>query len=227
MRHYTVGDDQMGIVALVMAGGRAIRMGNVCEKPLLKICGRTMVERVIEVLRSSKNINEIVVAVSKFTPKTAELMRSYPVKVVETPGEGYCSDVRHAIKKCALFSSVLTISADLPLITRELIDEIIVRYKRCGKPALAVAVPVEDYERLGLKWEHLFEAGGKWLAPVGINVIDGGRVDEPRMAQDVLVFEKAELVINVNTLGDLEIAEKLLAQRINRRSVAVGRPQIS
>ena len=77
MHHCNSGDDQMGVVALVMAGGRATRMGNVCEKPLLRICGRTMVERVIEALRSSKNIDEIIVAVSKFTPKTAELMRNF------------------------------------------------------------------------------------------------------------------------------------------------------
>ena len=201
----------MGVVALVMAGGRATRMGNVCEKPLLTICGRTMVERVIEALRSSKNIDEIIVAVSKFTPKTAELMRNFSIKGVETPGEGYCSDVRYAIKKCALFFPVLTISADLPLITKELIDEIITHYKHCGKPALAVAVFLEAYEQLGLKSEHPFEARGKRLAPVGINIIDGKRIDEPRIAQEILVLERAESVMNVNTLGDLEIAEKLLA----------------
>lgn len=208
----------MGVVALVMAGGRATRMGNVCEKPLLRICGRTMVERVIEALRSSKDIDEIIAAVSKFTPKTAELMRNFSIKVVETPGKGYCSDMRHAIKKCALFSPVLTISADLPLITKELIDEIIGHYKHCEKPALAVAVPIEAYERLELKSEHPFEARGKRLAPVGINVVDGRRIDEPRIAQEILVLERAEPVMNVNTLGDLEIAEKLLVQEMNQRT---------
>jgi len=215
----------MGVVALVMAGGKATRMGD-CEKPLLKICGKTMVERVIEALRSSKNIDEIIVAVSKFTPKTAELMRNFSIKVVGTPGRGYCFDMRHAIKKCALFSPVLTISADLPLITKELIDEIIGHYKHCGKPALTVAVPLEAYERLGLKSEYPLKVRGKRLAPVGINVIDGRCVDAPRMAQAVLVLERAEPVMNVNTLSDLEIA-KLLAQKMDQQNVAVGRPQMS
>jgi len=206
----------MGVVALVMAGGKAVRMGNVGEKPLLRVCGKTMVERVIETLRGAKNINEIIVATSKATPRTAELMRNLSIKVVETPGKGYCSDMRHTIKKCVLFSPVLTISADLPLTTKELIDEIIAHYKHCGKPALAVAVPVEAYERLGLKSEHSFEAGGKRLAPVGINIVDGRHIDESRIAEEVLVLKKAEPVMNVNTLSDLKIAEKLLAQETNR-----------
>ncbi len=205
----------MGVVALVMAGGRATRMGNVCEKPLLRICGKTMVERVIEALRRSENIDEIMAAVSKFTPKTAELMRNLSIKVVETPAKGYCSDLRYVIKKCALFSPVLTISADLPLITKELIDEIIGHYKHCGKPALTVAVPLEAYERLGLKSEYPLKVRGKRLAPVGINVIDGRCVDAPRMAQAVLVLKRAESVMNVNTLGDLKMAEKLLARETN------------
>lgn len=202
----------MSIVALVMAGGRAVRMGDVCEKPLLRICGKTMVERVIGVLRCSKNIDEIIVAVSKFTPKTAELMRNFSIKVVETPGEGYCPDLQHAIKQCELFFPVLTISADLPLITKDLIDEIVTRYKQCKKPALAVAVPLEAYEQLGLKSEHPFEAGGKHFSPVGINVVDGRCINEPRMAEEILVLEKAGSVINVNTFHDMKIAEKLLAQ---------------
>ncbi len=200
----------MGIVALVMAGGRATRMKNVREKPLIRICGKTMVERVIEALRSSKNINEIIVAVSKFTPKTAELMYNFSIKVVETPAKGYCSDLRYAIKKCALFSPVLTISADLPLVTKELIDEIVARYKQHEKPALAVAVPIRTYKQLGLKVGHSFEARGKRLVYVGINVVDGKRVNEPRMAQEIMILKKAEPVVNVNTLNDLKIAEKLL-----------------
>lgn len=205
----------MGVVALVMAGGKATRMGNACEKPLLRICGKTMVERVIGALRNSKNIDEIIVAVSKSTPKTAELMHNFSIKVVETPGDGFCSDMRHAIKKCGLFSPVLTISADLPLITKELIEEIIGYYKHCKKPALVVAVPLKAYERLGLKSKHPFEARGKRLAPVGINIIDGRRIDEPRIAEEILVLERAESVMNVNTLGDIEIAEKLLARGTN------------
>jgi adenosylcobinamide-phosphate guanylyltransferase len=227
MHHRNTGDDPMGVVALVMAGGRATRMGNVCEKPLLRICGKTMVERVIEALRGSKNIDEIIGVVSKFTPKTAESMRNFSIKVVETPGEGYCSDMRHAIKKYALFSPVLTISADLPLITKELIDEIVTHYKQCKKPALAVAVPLRTYKRLGLKVGHPFEARGKRLVYVGINVVDGKHVDKPRMAQEIMVLEKAEPVVNVNTLGDLEIAEKLLVREMNQQSAAAGRPRTS
>ena len=202
----------MGVVALVMAGGKSARIGPQFEKPLIRICGRTMIKRVIEVLRSSKNIDDIVVATSEFTPKTAELMRNSSIKVVETPGVDYCTDMRYAIKECALFFPVLVVSADLPLITKELIDYVIAHYRRCGKPALAVMIPAENYEKLGLRSEYLFKVRGRLAVPVGINVIDGRYVDKPRIAEKILILDKAELVVNVNTWGDLKIVEKLLAE---------------
>ena len=44
----------------------------------------------------------------------------------------------------------LTISADLPLVTSEIIDLMVERYARCNKPALTIAVPLETKKRLGL-----------------------------------------------------------------------------
>ena len=202
----------MGVVALVMAGGKSTRMGAQLEKPLIKILGRTMIERVIGALRSSQNIDDIVVATSEFTPKTAELMRDSSIKVVETPGADYCIDMRHAIKECGLFSPVLVVSADLPLVTKELIDHVIAYYHRCGKPALAVVIPAEDYERLGLRAEQLFKVKGKLTTPVGINVIDSRYIDKPRIAEKILILDRAEPVVNVNTLSDLKIVEKLLVE---------------
>lgn len=212
----------MGVIALVMAGGRATRMKSSFEKPLVKICGKPMIERVIRVLRSSKCIDDIVVATSRFTPKTAEMMRTNSINVVETSGEDYHADMRYVIKKCALFCPVMVISVDLPLITKELIDEIIARYKRCGKPSLMVAVQVRAYERLGLKSEYPIKVNGEWLVPVGININDGRYISEPSIAQEILVLDRAEPVVNVNTWADLEIAEKLLHKRTLKPSTTLS-----
>jgi adenosylcobinamide-phosphate guanylyltransferase len=206
----------MGIIAIVMAGGKATRMAGGCEKPLLKIRGKAMVKWVIEALRDSKNVDDILVSVSKFTPETAELMRDLSIKVVETPGDGFIPDVRHVVAERAFFSPLLTVSADLPLITGELIDKIVNYYLRRGKPALAVVVPLEAYKQLGLKPEYSFQIGRRYFAPVGINIIDGRHIDKLEMAQEIFVIEKTELVINVNTPKDLEIAERLLRET-NRR----------
>jgi len=204
----------MGITALVMAGGKGTRMGLREEKPLLKLGGKPMIEHVLTALRNSKKIGDIVVAVSKHAPKTAKFMERFPVEVLETPGGGYVSDVRYAIKRLKL-EKVLTISADLPLVTGGIIDRIIERYNQCNKPALTVAVPIEKKERLGLIGEYVFEAGNKRLAPAGINLIDGRRIDEGELEEEILIMEENEVAVNVNTPQDLSIAERLFLERLH------------
>jgi adenosylcobinamide-phosphate guanylyltransferase len=204
----------MRLTALVMAGGKATRMKNTCEKPLVKVHEKPMIEWVIRALRSSKSIGDVLVATSRFTPRTAELMRALSIKTVNTPGRSYCEDVRHAIKMCELFSPVLVISADLPLVTDKLIDEVVAYYKRCKKPALTVLVTPESYERLGLKYDQDLEVGGKRLVPVGINIVDGRRINDERMEEEVLILDGAEQAVNVNTVNDIRIAEELLARRM-------------
>lgn len=211
MHHLGVGVLKMGVVALVMAGGKAMRMESSHEKPLIEICGKPMIERVIQALRRSKGIDEIIVATSKFTPKTTEAMLASSVKTVETSGDDYHADMRHAIEKCALFRPVMVISADLPLITKKLIDGVIAYYKRCGKPALTVAVKARVYEKLGLELKNQIRVKGELYVPAGINIIDGKYINRPSIPEEILVLDEADFVVNVNTRTDLEIVEKLLA----------------
>lgn len=178
------------------------------EKPLVKVGGKAMIEHIIDALRNAGKVDDIVVTVSKYTPKTAEVLKGLSVRVLETPGKDYIADVKHAVKRLNL-NVVLTISADLPLVSGEVVDEVVERFEQCGKPALAVAVPAETRERLGLKADHLFELRGKRLAPVGINVIDGKKIDEAEIEEETLVIDREDLAVNVNTPEDLEIAQRL------------------
>jgi adenosylcobinamide-phosphate guanylyltransferase len=180
------------------------------EKPLLNVAGKPMIEHVLDALRRVKKIEKIVVAVSRHTPETARMVKKrFSIQALKTPGEDYVSDTQYAIKKLKL-KTVLTISADLPLVTSEIIEEVIKRYERCGKPALAVAVPVETCEKLGLGANHVFEVGGRLLVPAGINVIDGKRIDEEELEEEVFVIDREEVAVNVNTLEDLKVAKNLL-----------------
>jgi len=198
----------MGVTALVIAGGKGTRMKLKEEKPLLKVGGKSMIERILIASKNAKRIDEVVVAVSKHTPKTARILKTCAVKVLETPGKDYISDTRYAVKKLGL-STVVTISADLPLVTSEVIDEAIERYERCGKPALAVMIPAETRERFGLELNYLFGKNGKRLVPAGINVIDGRRIDEAELEEETFVVDREEIAVNVNTPMDLKIAERL------------------
>jgi len=202
----------MGVTALVMAGGKGTRMKSGEEKPLLRVGDKLLIEHVLNALREAKKVDEIVVAVSEHTPKTAIVVKRFSVKVLKTPGKSFCLDAQYAIKKLKL-DTVLTISADLPLITSEVIDEVIERYEQCGKPALTVMVPSKIYERLGLDVDYIFEVNGTCLVPAGINVVDGKRINEARLEEEIFVIPQEETAVNVNRLEDLKIAERLFKRR--------------
>ena len=102
----------MGVTALVMAGGKGTRMQIAQEKPLIKVCGKPVIEYVLEALKNAKKIDSIVVAVSSCTPKTAKFLSQFPVKVVETPGKDYVSDMGYAAQNLKL-GVFLAIAADL------------------------------------------------------------------------------------------------------------------
>ncbi len=204
----------MSVTALVMAGGKGARMALSEEKPLIKIGGKPVIEHVLAALKNAKKVHSIVVAVSDFTPKTTSLMLQFPATVIKTPGKEYVSDMRYAVKSLNLHS-VLAIGADLPLITGEVVDAIVDCYERCGKPALSVVVPMKTKEKLGLGVEYAFKVGNMSVVPAGINVIDGRRIDEEKMDEEICLLDWKEVAVNINTVQELRIAESLFAKTLN------------
>jgi adenosylcobinamide-phosphate guanylyltransferase len=201
----------MGVTAVVMAGGKGTRLRLSVEKPLLEVGGKPVIERVLRSLLASKRVDAVVVAVTDNSPKTACFVSTFPVKVVKTPGKDYIFDMQFVVRKLGL-GHVLTVAADLPLITSDIIDGIAECYERCGKPALAVVVPREAKKKLGMGEEYAFSLRETLVVPTGVNVIDGRRIDEEELEQDFYVSERKELAINVNTLAELKIAEDFLSK---------------
>jgi adenosylcobinamide-phosphate guanylyltransferase len=202
----------MGVTALVMAGGKGTRMELPEEKPLLKVGGKTVIEHVLAALENAKKVDSIVVAVSDYTPKTAKFVAKFPVKVIKTPGKEYVFDMGYAVKKLRL-QTVLAVAADLPLITGDTIDDILELYEQCGKPTLTVVVLMETKEKLGLGGEYAFEVENRLVVPAGINVIDGRRIDEEELDQEIYVVDQKEVAVNINTVQELKIAENLFTKR--------------
>ena len=203
----------MGVTALVMAGGKGTRMHLAEEKPLIKICGKPVIEYVIEALKNAKKIDSIVVAVSGCTPKTSNYLSQFPVKVLETPGKDYVSDMGYASQNLKL-GVFLAIAADLPLVTSQALDTIVERYERCGKPALTVAVPLETKAKLCMSIEYSFQMDNREVVPVGINVIDGRkRYGDEWLDQDIYLLDLPELAVNVNTVRELHLAERLIHKK--------------
>ena len=199
----------MHIVALIMAGGKGTRFGGDTEKPMAQFMGKPIIRRVIEATKESKRITETYVAVTSYSPKTAQEAKKASVKVIETDGKGYHEDIQQAIKDANLSCPVLLISADLPLLNGEFLDEIINKYRKLGKPALTVMIPEEAFREYGLSDVSLYEHKGKMYAVSGINIIDGQRILEEQ-EQEVVVSSRPEAVFTVNSLKDLEATKNYL-----------------
>ena len=194
-----------------MAGGRGTRMQIREEKPLIKLSGKPVIEYVISALLNAKKIDSIIVATSCFTPKTAKYMSGFHVKLVETPGKDYVSDMGYASQTLKL-GVFLAVAADLPLLTGGLLDAIVDHYERCGKPALTVATPLSTKTKLGMSVEYSFKIENKDVVPVGINVIDGRkRYGDEWLDQDIYLLDVDELAVNINTLHELRLAERMMA----------------
>lgn len=197
----------MGITALLMAGGKATRMQSKVEKALLRIGNKSMLELALDALRQSKFIADIVVAVSPMAPQTAHAAKELHARVVETPGDGYESDMKYVISKLEL-GDTLIVSADLPFLTGQTVDRAVEEFRASRKPALSVMVPAEIYEQIGSEPQYLFKIDGKSLVPIGLNILNGRRIGEPELDETVMVVDSRELALNVNSRFDYELAKE-------------------
>ena len=73
------------------------------------------------------------------------MFKRWDIKYFKHPAEGYVEDLQYFISENYPENPdqvILTITADMPLITGKIIDDVLFEYERCGNPAMCVAVPV-------------------------------------------------------------------------------------
>lgn len=202
----------MGITALIMAGGKGSRLKTSEEKPLIKLDGKPIITYVLNALKQAKNIDNVIVSVSENTPQTTQLLSQLKISTINTPGKNFVYDMAYAIKKLSL-KTVLVIGSDTPLITSEIIDQIIEKYRTSKKAALNVVVPLRTRVQLGLSRAYEFDFNKEKVVPAGINIINGSKIDNEELNEEVLLLEKTEVALNINTLDDLVIAKNLISKR--------------
>ena len=74
-------------IALVMAGGKGTRMELDCEKPLVQVNGKFLIDYVMDNLQDSININDIFIATSHHVPLTEKYVIKKGYKIIKTPGK--------------------------------------------------------------------------------------------------------------------------------------------
>jgi len=175
------------------------------EKPLAEVEGASMLSRVVEALRAS-DVGTAHAVVSPHAPETADHARSLSVPTIETPGDGYVSDLQAALE--AVGRPAVTVPADLPLLAAEHVDDAIAEARRRGNgtdrdpTSLTVCVPAALKRRLGASVDTSFDHRGREIAPTGLNVVAEGD-------DTVALTYDARLAVNVNRPEDLELAEAL------------------
>ncbi|MCW4010221.1 MAG: NTP transferase domain-containing protein [Candidatus Bathyarchaeota archaeon] len=208
--------DGLRVPALVMAGGRGKRIGMPVEKPLLPLLGKPLIDWVTDAAKSAGRISEVYVVTSGNTAETEKHCVERGLRVVRTDAKGYHDDLKQAIAKTGIDSSVLTVSSDVPALTGRFLDRVVLMYEKNGVDALTVLVPVEKRKKMGLSVSSVYPFGGADYCVSGINVINGKKSADEKLSERAFITEEIEAVLNVNTLNDLEIATKVLTQRKNR-----------
>jgi len=200
------------IIALVMAGGKGLRLKSEIEKPLYPLKNKPLMQYVLENIKESKFIEKTVVAVSPNAPKTKEFLiddldfsnfdssfydsdkKDY---YLDTLGEGFVDDLSNILEvfeKRSKEDILIFINADLPLVSGEILDEIVNHYLSQDKPALSTLVPVEIFEDYGLPYSYEFNGN----VPSGINIL---RSENVVQEEELLIISRYELIFNVNTIA--------------------------
>jgi adenosylcobinamide-phosphate guanylyltransferase len=198
------------IYAILMAGGMGTRLKVPEEKPLFKLHDKPLVRYVIDNLKASKLIDTIFIAVSPNTPDTTRYLESLndDFQILDTSGKDYLTDLSFILEyfeKLSKDDTLLFINADLPFVSTETIDFILDYYLKSPKDALSTLVPVEIFEDLGLNYSYEFNGN----VPSGVNVLRSINIVQD---EDQLIIPKVEMALNINTIPDSEIAEKLYNQ---------------
>jgi adenosylcobinamide-phosphate guanylyltransferase len=202
-----------------MCGGRSSRMqqqlqqGGI-EKPLLKVDGVAMVERVISALASSKSFDRIIAAVSPSTPKTNEFLKSKGIETIETAGKGYSQDLSDLLTKLKP-QKVMVIPGDIPLLNSQIVNEILNtiiddtdRQAQKEEPAISIILEKEFVQGMGVKPSIVLTNQYCHSGVTIFNTIAVG--DTEPVKERYLVMNRKEIALNVNTKEELELAEKLL-----------------
>jgi bifunctional UDP-N-acetylglucosamine pyrophosphorylase/glucosamine-1-phosphate N-acetyltransferase len=136
-----------GPIALVMAAGHGTRMHSSLPKVMHPVCGRPMLEWVVEAARAGGA--ERVVCVVRPEDGVAERLPEGVEWVEQREGEGTAAAVRAAREAIPQDATVVVLSGDHPLISPELIRELLAAHERDGAAATLLTTEELDPARYG------------------------------------------------------------------------------
>ncbi len=201
------------VIAVIMAGGKGTRLGLDCEKPLLELNNKPMIDYVISSLTNSICIEKIYVATSPHTPLTKSHLLNHNCQIIDTPGNGYVEDLSFILEyfeKKIPNKVLLIVSSDLPCIKTETYNLIIKHYYMMGTEAMNVAVPEKIFKKYDIKPTILFNG----IVPTGVNIL---RSLNKIQNEELLILKKFELTLNINNSNDIKLFNKYYGDKDGRK----------
>ncbi|MCQ2052976.1 MAG: NTP transferase domain-containing protein [archaeon] len=193
--------------ALVMAGGKGTRMG-FCgvEKPMIEVGGIYTIERVINALKSAKNINKILVSVSPETPDTKRYMQEIDIDTVDTSGDDYVEDL-HTAFKILDGEYILTCPSDIPLLRPFTVDAFVDYFNNNPNDSMTAIIEETSVINTGITPSYDFELdGAKWVLS-GMNIMHREKtLSDETLDCSYFMTDCVDLAINMNTQYEIGIA---------------------
>jgi len=183
------------MIAVILAGGKGRRMKCSYEKPLMKVGGVSLIDRVVRAVKSSL-AERFFIATSSNTPMTSEHCRIMGYDIIHTLGKGFHEDVLELLKKHRAFVSI---ASDLPFLTADSINCIIKAYRGYSVTGVVELSVIPK----GITPSYIFDFKGKQVSAIGLNIVTNSK------RSDVLVLNDPLLGVNVNTLRELKVANKI------------------
>ena len=190
------------MIGFVMAGGKGTRMNLDDEKLLLKY-KKSIILHVLDSLNDSNCFSKILAITSLHSPKTKKLLQENNIKTFDTSGIGYAEDLSLVLQSTN--DSVLVTSGDLPLLDKEIVQQI-VNYYDPKKIWTSILVTNKFLTTLGLKSNYSVNYNDEICHYTGISLINANKITSSENTdENYIIIDDKRVAFNLNTKQDYEL----------------------
>ena len=190
------------MIGFVMAGGKGSRMNLDSEKLLLKY-KKPVILHVVDSLNDSKCFSKILALTSLHSPNTKKLLQENNIDTFDTSGIGHAEDLSLVLQSTN--DSVLVTSGDLPLLDKEIVQQI-VNYYDPEKIWTSILVTNKFLTTLGLKSNYSVNYNNEICHYTGISLINSNKIaSSENINENYIIIDDKRVGFNLNTKQDYEL----------------------
>ena len=190
------------MIGLVMAGGKGIRMNLDNEKLLLKY-KKPIILHVVNSLKDSNCFSKILAVTSSNSPKTKKLLQENNVETFDTPGISYVKDLNLALK--TINDAVLITSGDLPLLDKEVIQQIVTYYDS-QNIWTSILVTNKFSTTLGIEFDYSVNFNNQICHYTVISLVNSEKITSlENFKENFIIINDKRIAFNLNTKQDYDL----------------------